>query len=797
MQTPSRYDTLVLSYARLVIRFRWWFVLGGLVAFAGMAAGLKDFVFDESYRVFFAEDNPELVAFDRVQDTFSKNDSVYFIVTPPDGEVFTRETLAAVEDLTEGGWLLPHAIRVDSITNFQHTRALQDDILVGPLVEDVETASEQELAEARYIALDEPYLRDRLINGEGSVTGVNVTIHLPEEEPGEAIPVVEAARELRDRVMADHPGVEIGLTGLLPLNHAFLEATQIDAQTIVPVMVLLIVVTMMWLLRSVLLMLATMLVVCFAMFGGLGMATWMGVSFSGPSSSSPIMIMTLAVADSIHVLVSMLFFMRGGHSKNAALVESIRVNMTPIFLTSLTTCIGFLSMNINSVPPIADLGNTTATGVAIAYLFSVTFLPALVAILPIRPPRSNESTRTRKGMLALAEWVLRWRRPVFWCSLALAAAIGAGIFRIPINNQFVDWFDESIPIRRDTDYAMEQLTGIYVLSFVLEAEEPGGVSDPEYLAKLDAFTEWVVSLPEVNHASSIADIMKRLNQSFNGDDPAYYRLPDSRELAAQYLLVYELSLPQGLDLTTQINLDKSATRVDVTVRNLRSEEILVLADEIEAWMEKNLPPHMRSEAFGPPIMFAHISDKMMDNLWASSPVALLFVSLALLFALRSFKLGVLSIIPNLMPIAMAFGMWGLLHWDMNFSMGGIMAMGLGIVVDDTVHFMSKYLRARRVQQLGSEDAVRYAFGSVGVALWVTSFVLMAGFLFLTLSNFQFTFNMGFMTAMVIGFALAGDLLFLPTLLLLIDPAEGERTLEDFERDQEALLNEEEEFVSDV
>lgn len=762
-----------------------------------MAAGLQHYVFNESYREFFAEDNPELAAYDRVQNTFSKNDSVYFTVTPPGGDVFSRDSLEAIAMLTEGGWSLPFALRVDSITNFQHTRASEDDILVGPLVEDPASATDDELAAAREIALNEPFLRDRLVNRAGTVAGVNVTIYLPEKEPGEAIPIVMKARELRDQVEAAYPGVEIGLTGIVPLNHAFLEATFHDARTIVPVMALLILGTIFWLLRSSLLMLATAIVVSIAAIGGIGTISWAGISLSGPASPAPVMIMTLAVADCVHILVSMLYFMRQGHTQKAAIVESLRINFTPVFLTSLTTCIGFLSMNINSVPPIAALGNITATGVAIAYIYAITFLPALVAILPIRKNLLSEDRSTRAAMLRLAEWVLQWRRPIFWCSIVLSLVMGLGTFLIPINNQFVDWFDHTIPIRQDTDYAMEQLSGIYQLTYVLESGQPDGAADPEYLANLDKFCEWVVTLPEVNHASSVADIMKRLNRSFHNDDPAFYKIPESRELAAQYLLVYEISLPQGLDLTTQINLDKSATRVDVTVRNLRSEDILRVMDEITAWQQDNLPEVMRSNAYGPAVMFAHISTKMMANLWMSSPLALLLVSLTLVFALRSLKLGVLSIVPNLMPLLMAFGMWGLLRWDMNFSMSGIVAMGLGIVVDDTVHFMSKYLRARRHQGLGPEDAVRYAFGSVGKAMWVTSFVLASGFLVNTLSSFQFTFNMGFMTAMVIVFALAGDLLFLPTLMLAADKGEGTRTLADVDREEQNLLEQEEELVSDV
>jgi predicted RND superfamily exporter protein len=526
----NRYDAAVVAYAHLLIRWRWAVLLLGLAGFAAMVAGLQHFVFNESYREFFAADNPELVAYDKVQNTFSKNDSVFFTVTPPSGNVFSRDALNAIEMLTEGGWQLPFALRVDSVTNFQHTRSEADDLMVGPLVEDPDVATEAELATAREIALNEPFLRDRLVNRAGTVAGVNVTIHLPEKEPGEAIPIVGEARALRDAVEAAYPGVEIGLTGIIPLNHAFLEATEKDAKTIVPIMVAIILGTMFWLLRSVLLMLSTAIVVAIATVGGIGMVSWLGLSLSGPSSPAPVMIMTLAVADCVHILISLLYFMRQGHSQHAALVESLRINMTPVFLTSLTTVIGFLSMNINSVPPIAMLGNTTAMGVAIAFVYSITFLPALVAVLPIGRSLLSEDRTTRAAMLRLAEWIIVYRRPVFWVSILVSCVMGLGVFLIPINNQFVDWFDDSIPIRHDTDYAVEQLSGIYQLTYVLDSGAPEGASDPEYLANLEKFCNWVVTLPEVNHASSVADIMKRLNRSFHGDDPAYYAIPESREL---------------------------------------------------------------------------------------------------------------------------------------------------------------------------------------------------------------------------------------------------------------------------
>lgn len=793
----SQFDRFVTAYARWIIRNRWMVLALSLVAFLAMASGLRHFVFNDNYRVFFDKDNPELVAYDRILDTFSRDDSVYFVVTAKSGNVFDTDALLAIDELTEQSWLLPNAYRVDSITNYQHSAADGDDLYVGELLPDIAAASAEERERARQIALDEPLLVDRLVNRKANVAGVNVTVQLPGERPLESVPVVEAARALRDEIVARHPSVEIGITGILPLNHAFLEATNKDMQTLIPIMMLLIVGTMVWLLRSFRLMLCTMSVVIISCLSAVGLASHAGVQMSGPSSPAPVMILTLAVADCIHLLMSMIYFMRHGHSKRAALVESMRVNFTPISLTSLTTIIGFLSMNLRSVPPVATLGNVTALGVGLAWIFAITFLPALIAVIPLKASHARETSRVRNAMLAVGEWVIRHRLPVCIVSSIVTLVLGSFVLRIEINNQFVDWFDDSIPIRRDTDYAMEQLTGIYQLTYVFNAGEPGGVSDPAFLARLDEFCNWVTTLPEVSHASSVADIFKRLNKSMHGDDPAYYRLPEDKEMAAQFLLLYEMSLPPRLDLTSQINLDKSETRVIVTVDNLRSEEILRVMDVIDGWQREHLPEVMRSNAYGPPVMFAHIAQTMTGNMLVSSPVALLTVSLTLILALRSLKLGLLSIIPNLMPLALGFGVWGLMGWDMNFSMTGIMAMGLGIVVDDTVHFMSKYLRARRVHRLSGEDAVRYAYGSVGKAMWVTSFVLVGGFLVNTLSTFQFSFNMGFLTAMVITFALAGDLLYLPTLLLYTDNGPGERSIAELEEDEERLLNEEEQHAAMV
>jgi len=258
----------------------------------------------------------------------------------------------------------------------------------------------------------------------------------------------------------------------------------------------------------------------------------------------------------------------------------------------------------------------------------------------------------------------------------------------------------------------------------------------------------------------------------HGDDNAWYRLPEARELAAQYLLLYEMSLPYGLDLNNQINIDKSATRMTVMLKNTTTNTVLALEKRAQGWLKDNVPVSMRNDGASPTIMFSHIGERNIKSMLLGTTTALILISIILVFSLRSLKIGLLSLIPNLIPAAMAFGVWGMAVGQVGLALSIVTGMTLGIVVDDTVHFLSKYLRARREKNLNAQDAVRYAFNTVGLALVVTSLVLIAGFLVLTYSSFTLNSDMAFMTAVTIVFALIADFLLLPPLLMAFDRKEN-------------------------
>lgn len=380
-------DRAVQLYGWWVLRWRWPIVLAAALLTVLAASGGRFLWFETNYRVYFSADNPQLKAFDELQNVYGKNDNVLFVLAPSKGEVFTGPVLAAVEELTRQAWQIPHAVRVDSITNFQHTQAEGDDLFVADLVSDALAQPPGVLLKLKRDALREPLLGGRLVLPTARVTGVNVTLQLPQKSITEVPEVAAHARRLAAKIQAAHPDIEIHLTGLVMLNNAFTEAARKDIRTLVPLMYLTIFLIMGCLLRSLSGTFATLLVVSFSAVSAMGLAGWFGTGLTTTSLQAVTMIMTLAVADSVHLLMSMLHELRQGRSKPRAIVESLRVNLQPVFLTSLTTAIGFLSMNFSDAPPFRHLGNITAAGIGGAFVFAVLFLPALMAVLPIRVRR--------------------------------------------------------------------------------------------------------------------------------------------------------------------------------------------------------------------------------------------------------------------------------------------------------------------------------------------------------------------------------------------------------------------------
>ena len=759
--------------ARGLVDHRWKVLALGIGLLLALAVGARQLWFEASYKVFFDAEDPQLIAHEAMEDAYTKADNVAFVVGAPTGQtVFTPRTLSALHALTADGWTLPRAIRVDSITNFQYTRAEGDDLIVNDLVPDPTLLTPERAAELQDIALDEPALIGMLLADDAEVASVNVRIELPQDSreitPANA-EIMAAARALLAEYQAAYPELTIHLMGQVVVNHAFNESAERDAASLVPLMFVAVIVLLGAFLRSATATLVTTLVVVAGILITVGVAGWLGYQLNQVNISGPIIILTLGVSDCVHILVHYLRDLRQGMSKPDAMSHALRINLMPVFLTTVTTAIGFFSLNASDSPLLRELGTMVGLGVIGVMVMTLTMVPALMLSLPLRVKVTGDAATSTLSLSTLANHILRHQTRYFYGALGLGVLMLAFVPRNDLNDDTVEYFHPELPVRQAFDFVQEELTGIDSIAYSLPSGEPGGIYDPDYLHDVERFVTWLRAQPEITHVSSFTDVLKRLSQNMHGGDPAWYRLPDQRDLAAQYILLYELSLPQGLDLATQLTFDKSATKVVAQIANVKAKQIIAIEDRAQAWLSENAPA-LQTPGTGLSLMFAHIGQNNINSMIKGSLIALLLISLTLVIALRSWKFGLLSMLPNAFPSMIAFGIWGLTVSNVNLAVAAVFSITLGIVVDNTIHFFSKYLVARRERGDSPSDAVRYAISTVGSALLVTTASLALGFFILAQSNFDVNASMGLMTAMVIGLAVLFDLLFLPGLLLRFDRA---------------------------
>ena len=764
----------------VLIRYRYLLAVASIAITVLIAYGAKGIYLESDYKIYFQDDEPQLVAHEAMQEVYTKTDNLAIMMRPADGGIFTDRMLRVVHEFSELGWQTPYVIRVDSITNFQHTAADGDDLFVEDLLLEVDSLTPQKIAKIREIALSEKQLLHNLISEDGTTTLVNMTLELPPEVDPEAdqetqnaqritrdashFEVVGYGREIIKQYEAKHPDIEFHIMGVSAITTSFNEAAQKDISGLVPLMYGVILFALALFFRSIGAVIGTFIIITCASIAAIGAAGWIGYALNTVNVTAPTIVLTIAVCDAVHLLSVYLKGLSNGESPTEAMRESFRLNLQPIILTSVTTAVGFFTLNFSISPPFVELGNMTALGVLWAMVLTFTLLPSVVMLITRkRKIKENGSAY----ISTIADFVIANHKKTLVGSLLAAAVLISFVPLNVIDDDPISYFKKGVPFRDASEFAIKYLPSVKDINFSIECGESSCISDPEFLAMLDRFDKWLEAYPSVNYVSTYVDVIKRLNRSMNRDDPDYYDIPKESELAAQYSLMYEMSLPYGLDLNNQLNLDKSSTKVRVLTERIKTSELIALADEAEGWLKANYREDS-SPGSSVSLMFSHIGENNIRSMLWGGVVAIIGVTITILIALRSLRYASISLIPNAVPAFMAFGVWGLLVGQINMAVAAVFSISLGILVDDTVHFISKYRRAREQKGLSKEDAIRYSFNNVGEALIVTTCVLAIGFGLLSTSDFNLNAMSGTLTAITIVIALIFDFLILPPILMFFD-----------------------------
>lgn len=753
-----------------------------LVVSAAIALGLGGInaEFSANQRDFFRSTDVNLNNLIKIEDEFTSDKNVLLLVEPKDKNIFSNATLAAIQEITEFGWQVPYSQRVESITNHLHTQVDGDELLVEYLVdEDLQNTPEQLQTKKSY-AVDKIGVRDYLITREGDMSLVSITLNLPVENSGPAaIEVVEFVRAKINELNDTYPDIDFRVLGSVVLEVSLPEIVQSDNETIFPLATLIVFTFLIFVLRDLVGNIVAITTCFLAIAAGMGTVLWAGVKVTPILINTPAIIIILGMADCIHLMVNYSQGLNQGLDKKNALQKSIEINFLPIIFTSVTTALSFLALNFSESPPFAHMGTASAAGILFAMLASLTFLPAAIYYLPSKA--SGVASMPKIGNL-----IDIYKQHGNKIVVAFALVIVGLSLLIPKNildDNFIEFFDEELQVRKDIELLTEKISGSVVINISIPAIDEGGILEPDYLQQLDELDTLLNEQPNLRFTTSLLEIMKTLNRDMHGNDPEWYKVPTNRELAAQYLLMYEMSLPFGQDLNNLMNYDRSESRVIAVYNKLSDKELISLENQLNTWLAENQLTSEAATIGSSNLAFAHMQYSNVNNLSKGFVLALLSISLLLIFMLRSLPLGIISVIPNLFPAAMAFGIWAVINGKVGFGMSIGITLTLGIVVDDTIHFLSKYKYAKETLGYNNTESVRYAMDTVGIAMMLTTAMMAIAFGSMLFSNFTPNQDIALITIITIVCAVFVDLILLPIILMRVfaDGSEKEEVKTDSDK----------------
>lgn len=709
---------------------------------------------DPSVHRLLPEGDDERRFYDRARELFGSDQFILLSVESPTGDVFASDFLTRLQRLGEALAEVEGVHHVLSLANALHVESRDDDIYIGPFFEEV-PAAPADLDALRARVRGHPVYGHTLVSEDQRSTAVLVRFDAMSDREfvrrglGEEVAAV-AAHEV--------PGAEVLVTGpahvKAHLSHQILAEMAFILPGVLGFSSLLAFLAF----RSARGVLLPQLTIGIALVWTLGTLGWSGEPFNLVSNIVPPLVMTLGFAATIHVLSEYYEMLHQqparDREENRATVERVLEEMgLTIAVNGFTTMLGFLSLLTSSVTAIREFGTWSTLGVGALTWLCLTALPAALVLLgpPRRLPRpAGDETRVDRFVERLARFDVRNRRRILIASFALLVVCGIGVARIQISTGLVEQFFEDSPIRSTFETVSRRYGGLNTLFVVVEADEDGAFAQPENLREIEALQKWIARQPQVGHAASLVDPLILLNRAL-ADDPGA-GLPEREGQARQLLLFAGDELREGF-------VDARERTVNVLVRThlTESAEVRKLLERIEGRLAE-LPRRLAGRVTGDAVLLHHTVDDIARGQLESLGTALLTIYLTLAALLTSFRIGFYALVPNVLPLALFYGVLGLLGVPLNLSTSLIGAITLGIAVDDTVHYFARFaIEARR---LGNEAAATVRTMRMLVRpVTFTTIAVCLGFLVLTSSELRYQFQFGLLSA----FTLASGWLFELTL----------------------------------
>ena len=761
------------TYINILQKYKWGIVILIPLLVLTLATSLKNLSFEGSYRIWFGENSKILSDYDNFRLTFGNDDSL-IIAFKDDNGIFNKKALGVVQRITDKLWKTKYITRVDSITSYQYIYADKDDpdeIIVEDFIQNLDSSSPSYLKQRRDIAVVDPQVSGSLISFDGKTTMISARLVAKAGESEDiSFELMGLIQKILEPEIKEH-GYKFWLNGGAPLTTSFVTIAQDDGGFFTPLVIVSVLIILFLLFKRVSGALIPMAVVVLTMLIVLFIQVLLGYKLNNFTANIPVFIVAIGIADAVHIYIIWLMYRKKGEDNESAVKHTIGKNMLPIFLTSLTTSIGFASLGISEIVPVATLGIATATGAILAFILSVVFMPSLLLMLnkEIKPTlKEEDSEKISQRYKKYARFLISHDKKIVLFTTLLFVVMGAGLFMVKVDSNTIRYFDKEVEIRKSTYFIMENLTGPMSYEIVVDSKKKDGIKEPEFLNHVQKFyDEFQAKFSDVRHMSSLLDVVKQFNKVMNSDNLAFYKVPDSNELVAQYLLLYSMSLPQGMEINDKMDTQERLLRVTVQVNLVDTSKDLEMMQWAEDWWKNT---SYSAKINGQTKMFAHMQSSVTDTLIYSMSIAMILISFMMIIIFKNIKLLFIFILPNILPMVLVVGIMGWLGINIDLGVAVAGAIVLGVAVDDTIHFFVKYFDAKKMK-LSQVDAFAYVLQYAGTAILFTTIILSVSFLLFTGSKFAPNFNFGIVTACALVIAFIADLLLLPAILSIMEKRE--------------------------
>ena len=721
--------------------------------------------FDGTNESLFAEADEYKAEVDQARVDFPSSAPRLTMTFEVDGDIFNLRTLTAIDELTRRYIEIDSAIALSSILTYRVSEADKEILGRSYLFPDLDDITEADLQQIKTIALNDEDLTQARLTSAGNVTLATVSYSVSEDTSEARLAVAESAVVLRDSLRQQYPDIRIYLVGGPMFERDSNLAREKDNKVLLPLVVIAGVLLLWFCLGSLLSSIALAVVALTTIIVTVGTHALLDIPLNQISRLGPAVAGIVAFADGIHVLSVYAQKILRGTDRKQALIESININFRPIALATVTTTMGFLSLNLSSAPAIYGFGNIVAIGVIWAFFFTVFLLPAMILLIPAR------SIAKPLGVSGFIEGVLRLvarrEKPLFWGFLGLIAVT---LFMLPLNkldNDPFDFIDEGSDLSVVVEIQQREFENDRGLAFVVRSNEYYGITNRDFLDKVDDIATQLEADPQISWVSTYTDYLKLRNKAANDDDEAYEVIPEDQLTVIDYLVGYQLVAEIDPNLGQIFNKDYSAIYLYVATSGLSDEEILQLANKIDVLAENYASESFQVTHANNTILGARLNQIISTELFTGFSLSLVMITLTMMIGLRSLRYGLLSIAPNVFPITIVFGLWGLIEGNLSPYVLMLLAVSIGLVVDDSVHVLSKYKTARDSGKSPGES-IEESISLAGSAITITTLWMSVGIALMGFSSTTIFQNLTSIITPIIVVALFLDLLFLPSLLTRFD-----------------------------